>query len=285
MPRTDKLFEQAVAYIDRGDEQSLCALLDRHPDLARARLDRPGIWLRSQIGPALKVDSFFHRPFLLWFVPEDAVRTGKLAPNAIEIARLLIERAGEFAERRTMLDYGLRLTAWSWVARESGLQIRLIDMLVESGAKPGSPIDPLVNGNSEAAEWLIHHGAPDCLAAALCSSRFEDARLLSDDPNERQIALILCAMQGRAEALRWLLPRGVDLSQNQTGIHEHGTALHHAVSSGDLESVELLIAAGASTDVRDTAWNGTPIEWAEHMAREKPDDPRFGHVKDWLASR
>ena len=70
----DTLFREAVAAIDAGDVATLERLLAQHPRLVRDRLKSPGAWLRSQIGEAL--DGFFRRPYLLWFVTEDAVRTG-----------------------------------------------------------------------------------------------------------------------------------------------------------------------------------------------------------------
>ncbi|HKV08430.1 MAG TPA: ankyrin repeat domain-containing protein, partial [Thermoanaerobaculia bacterium] len=42
------------------------------------------------------------------------------------------------------------------------------------------------------------------------------------------------------------------------------TALHHAVSSGSLDAVKVLVEAGAELGTKDRAWNGTPLDWAEH---------------------
>jgi hypothetical protein len=75
----DGLFRQAVAAIDAGDAVTLERLLAAHPRLVRDRLEAPGEWLRGQIGAAL--DRFFRHPYLLWFVTEDAVRTGQLSVN------------------------------------------------------------------------------------------------------------------------------------------------------------------------------------------------------------
>jgi hypothetical protein len=79
----DTLFREAVAAIDAGDVVTLERLLVQHPRLVRDRLESPGAWLRSQIGEAL--DGFFRHPYLLWFVTEDAVRTGKLSANVAAI--------------------------------------------------------------------------------------------------------------------------------------------------------------------------------------------------------
>ena len=80
----DGLFRQAVAAIDAGDVPALERLLEAHPELVRERLTAPGEWLRSQIGGAL--DGFFKDPYLLWFVTEDAVRTGQLSASVSAVA-------------------------------------------------------------------------------------------------------------------------------------------------------------------------------------------------------
>src|SRR5262245_11333689 len=87
----DGLFRQAVAAIDAGDVATLERLLEEHPSLVRERLTAPGDWLRAQIGAAL--DGFFKDPYLLWFVTEDAVRTGQLSAHVGAVARIIIDAA------------------------------------------------------------------------------------------------------------------------------------------------------------------------------------------------
>ena len=82
--KIDALFREAVMAIDAGDVVALERLLQQHPELACERLTAPGDWVRSQIGPAL--DGFFKNPYLLWFVTEDAVRTGQLSANVAAVA-------------------------------------------------------------------------------------------------------------------------------------------------------------------------------------------------------
>jgi hypothetical protein len=89
--RLDTLFREAVAAIDAGDVVTLERLLVQHPRLVRDRLKSPSASLRSQIGKAL--DGFFRHPYLLWFVTEDAVRTGKLSAN---VAAIFARRAPHY---------------------------------------------------------------------------------------------------------------------------------------------------------------------------------------------
>ena len=88
---TDDIFREAVSAIDAGDVPRLERLLASHRELVAERLTDPGEWLRSQIGPAL--NGFFKDPYLLWFVTEDAVRTGTMSANVAAIARAILDAA------------------------------------------------------------------------------------------------------------------------------------------------------------------------------------------------
>ncbi|MFY9820469.1 MAG: hypothetical protein WAM82_03755 [Thermoanaerobaculia bacterium] len=218
--RLDALFHEAVTAMDTGDVATLEQLLAAHPRLVRERLGSPGAWLRDRVGGAL--DGFFRQPYLLWFVAEDPVRNGKLPENAAEVARAILQAAQrEGADHlQEQLDYALRLVCWSWIARECGVQTRLIDVLVDAGASPdgrtvyegrfGTHSDAAIyNGNFAAAEQLLRRGAPLTLSTALCLGRWDDAERLAQAATleERQDAFVQAALLGNAEALRRVSPR------------------------------------------------------------------------------
>lgn len=273
----DPLFREAVSAINAGDVTALEHLLAEHPELLRDRLDSPGDWLRKQVGDAL--DGFFQRPYLLWFVAEDPVRNGRLPGNIAQVARAIIQAAEREGvdTLQEQLDYALRLVAWSWIARQCDVQLALIDVLIDAGASPGDTIthDALVNGNFTAAGRLVERGARLTLATALCLERWDDVARLAPTASARdeQVGLVLAALNGKAEALARLLALGVDLNAYSTDIYTHATALHHAVCSGSLEAVKILVEGGAELGTKDRAWDGTPLEWAEYYIREaKRDD-------------
>jgi peptide-methionine (S)-S-oxide reductase len=263
----DELFCSAVAAIDAGDVAELERLVAAHPTLVRDRLDAPGAWLRDKVGGA--IDGFFQKPYLLWFVAEDPVRNGKLPTNIADVTRAIIRAAKREGVQtlREQLDYALRLVSWSWIARDCNVQIDLVDVLIDAGASPdGNPDNALVNGNFAAAGHLVERGASLTLATALCLARWDDVERLgrTASARDRQFAFILAALRGRADALAKMIDLGIDLNAPSTDLYSHATALHHAVYSGSLDAVKVLVEAGAALDATDTIYAGTPLGWAEY---------------------
>ena len=282
----DGLFRQAVSAIDAGDVAKLERLLAAHPELARERLTAPGTWLRDKVGQAL--DGFFEKPYLLWFVAEDPVRNNVLPPNIAEITQAIIttaRRSGE-ANLQEQLDYALTLVCWSWVARECGVQIALIDVLLDAGASPQVTDAALVNHHLDAAEHLLRRGARLTLGTAACLGRLDEiARLAQQaDAAERQMALVLASLNGAGAGVAALLQHGADANQRSENLYAHATPLHHAVCSGSLEAVKVLVAAGASLTTKDRAEHATPLGWAEYFQSESEGarKKQFSDIADYL---
>jgi peptide-methionine (S)-S-oxide reductase len=285
----DQLFEQAVALVGAGNVPTLERLLTDHPELARERLAAPGPWLRDKVGGAL--DGFFKDPYLLWFVAEDVPVLGRLPKNITDVTRAILRVARGAPGWQEQLDSTLRLVCWSGVAQRCGVQIELLDTLLDAGASPrGGPDNALVNGHVAAAEHLVARGAPLTLASAACLGRWDDARRLATNASagEKQFALVLAALNGKAGAVTWMVGAGADVNRPSADLYAHGTPLHHAVCSGSLATVQALIEAGADPGRRDTAWDGTPLGWAEYYLAERKDEDsqrRYGAVADYLRAR
>lgn len=88
------------------------------------------------------------------------------------------------------------------------------------------------------------------------------------------MGFVLAALTGKADALRRMIDLGIDLNRPSADLYSHATPLHHAVCSGSLEAVRVLVEAGAELNTKDTAWNGTPLGWAEHYQSEHERDER-----------
>lgn len=85
--------------------------------------------------------------------------------------------------------------------------------------------------------------------------------LLSADPalKDNPGPLLAAAMFGNSPAVRLLLSLGAPAGGLD---HEGISPLHRAVQSGSLETVNLLVAAGADVNLRERKWRGTPLSWA-----------------------
>jgi peptide-methionine (S)-S-oxide reductase len=287
----DAQFRDAVSAIDAGDVATLERLIAANPALVRDRLETPGGWLRDKVGRAL--DGFFKRPYLLWFVAEDPVRNGRLPANIAAVARVIIDaiRREDPSTLKEQLDYALTLVSWSWIAQQSGVQIDLIDVLVDAGAvTDGNPANALVNGHIAAAEHLVKRGAKLTLPVALCLGRLDDADRLIATANgeQKRFSFVLSALNGKADALRRMIRAGVDVNAPSKDLYSHGTPLHHAVSSGSLEAVKVLAEAGARLNTADSAWGGTPLGWAEHYLGEGKGEARgkeYTEIAAYLRAR
>jgi len=270
----DSLFQEAVTAIDNGKLDDLEKLLNEFPILVEARLKSAGNWLKEKVDDALK--GFFKDPYLLWFVAEDPVRNNKLPPNIASAAAIIINHARNRKVKtlQKQLDYALMLVVWSWVAKENGVQLSLIDVLVDAGASlDGTPDAALVNSNFEAADHLVKRGAKLTLAAAICLDRLNQAKELIPNTaaKDRQMAFIMAALKGTVAGIKMLLENipELNINKNKSGLYEHASPLHHAVDSGSLETVKFLVDAGADLKKRDSAYDGTPLDWALHLGRNE----------------
>jgi ankyrin repeat protein len=164
---------------------------------------------------------------------------------------------------------------------ESGPEI--VGLLLERGADPEVPgLDgrtayqqAVRTGQDRVADLLARHGASTALSSAdefLAACRRADraaatavlaahpdlaARLTAEDHR----VLTDAADHGHTEAVRLMLDLGFPAdarSEQDNG----ATALHLAAAAGSLGTVRLLLERGADIEVRDTAWNSTPLEWA-----------------------
>jgi peptide-methionine (S)-S-oxide reductase len=249
----DVTFRRAVDLLDAGDVEGLRDHLSRHPDVVHRRV-------------TVAADGYFREPALLEFVAENPVRHDSLPASIVQIARVVLEAGGR--EHRHSVDMTLSLVASGRVPREHAVQVPLIDLLCDHGADPDGAMGPaLAHGEWEAVEALIRRGARIDLTAAAATGRLQAAReqLAPADGARRHLALALAAQHGHAEVVTLLLDAGEDPNRyNPAGAHAHSTPLHQAALAGHLDVVRVLVERGARLDIRDTAHDGTALDWAEH---------------------
>ena len=278
------LFREAVSAIDAGDVTGLERQLTVHPNLARYRLDSPGAWLRDQVGDAL--DGFLRGLTCCgsWRRTRCATASCRVILHRF-LKKLSTSRSGEKTDtQQEQLDYALRLVCWSWIARECGVSIALVDVLVDAGAsvdgrnayggRYGTHSDSAIyNSNFAAAERLLERGAAVTLSTALCLERWADVDCLARTAtlDEKQDAFVQAAMSGKAEALCRMLALGTNPTTVSAMNQSHATALHHAVCSGTLDAVRVLVDAGADFNRRDTIYDATPLGWAKYCGQQETD--------------
>ena len=238
-------FEAAAEAIIRGDEAKLQELLRKNPGLIRARSTRE------------------HNATLLHYVSANGVEgyRQKSPPNAARITKILLDAGADIEAEADVYGGGctaLGLVATSTPPKEAGVQIPVMDVLLEHGAQiehpdlAGKGADAvyacLANGCPEAAEYLADHGGRMGLIGAAGIGRLDVVQQLADaaDGSRREMALRYAAGYGRREIVQFLLDRGV----NVDGHHNDGqTALFYAILGDHVDVVRLLLKHGARSDI------------------------------------
>lgn len=254
------VFEEAVEAVIAGDTAALRRMVAEQPSLVRER---------SQAAA--------HGAALLHYVAANGVEEDRqrTPANAVDVARILLEAGAD--PNATASMYGGECTVMSLLvssshAAEAGVQVALIDLLVDHGAS----VEPLGSGNWEsplrtalvfgfvkAAQALVRRGATIDFVSAAGLGSLESVN--GSSAADRHGALALAAQLGQAGVVRLLLDAGEDPDRfNLEGMHAHATPLHHAALHGHVEVVRLLIERGARLDIQDRLWEATPLGWAEH---------------------
>jgi hypothetical protein len=246
----DPDLRDAVAAIHAGD---LAAIERLPPELLHRRI----------IEPEGYGESYFHDPMPLWFVAGNP-GLRRLPDNIALVTRALLSLGPDQADR----DYTLELVMTSAGAREQGHQIALMDELLEAGATatPNAVAMALAHQELDAVRELLRRGHPMTgpIAAAL-------GELQVPPRQEAQLMLALAVINDQVETARQALEAGADVNAFLP-IHGHSTALHQAALTDDPELIALLLEHGARRDIRDTVWDGTPLDWAIHEGRQRARD-------------
>jgi hypothetical protein len=201
----DVTFRRAVGLLDGGDLAGLRAHLDEHPNLVNQQVLFEG-------------GNYFRNPTLLEFVAENPIRNGTLPANIAQIAEVILNAGAK--QNPSALNETLELVCSGRVPRESGVQLRLIELFCEHGADPNQAMPAaLAHGEFEAVNALIRRGGLVNLTVAAAMGRMEDARRLLEGAGgeDRHRALALASQFGRTEVVRLLLDAGEDPKPIQPG--------------------------------------------------------------------
>jgi ankyrin repeat protein len=248
----------AVGAIHAGDVAALAALLDAEPRLLRERIVGPDVYRRAPRR------GYFTDPKLFWHVANNPTLVERMPPNMADVAQAMIDRGVDQAD----LDEALGLTMTSRVAREQGQQLPLMRVLLRAGARPTRDTIVMTAGHREldALRALLDGGVPMSapIAAALGDAAALRELLRDASREDVQTAFGLATINRHAQAARLALDAGADVDA-YLPVHAHMTALHQASQHDDVELIALLLARGARADQRDTLWDATPLDWANHF--------------------
>jgi ankyrin repeat protein len=255
------LFESAVDAIVGGHLETLETLLRENPELVRTRSSRE------------------HHSTLLHYVSANGVEDfrQKTTKNIVAITKLLLDAGADvnaesdaYGGRSTTLG----LTATSCHPEAAGVQLPLMDLLIDRGAiidgpDTGSAVNGcLHNGRSEAAEFFANRGARLDLEAAagvgrldVVKSFFDDAGGLKPAATRQQLldGFTWACEFGRTSVVEFMLAHGIEVNAKLKGGE---TGLHWAAYEGHADTLRLLLARGAGVDAIDDTYRGTPLGWA-----------------------
>jgi hypothetical protein len=275
------------AFVDaivNGDLAALEKLLSENPALVGARSTRE------------------HRSTLLHYVSANGVEDfrQKTPQNIVEIARLLLKAGAAESDAYGGRSTTLGLTATSYHPEAAGVQLALLELLIEQGAAidgpdGGSAVNGcLRNGRGQAAEFLAQRGARLDLEGAAGVGRLDVVKtFFGDDGNlkppatqtQMHAGFAWACEFGRTDVVDFLLQRGIEVGAKLT---QHGgeTGLHWAAFAGHVDIVGLLLERGAPVDVKDKRFDGTPLDWTLHEwanSADNPDREKYYEVVSLLA--
>jgi len=250
-------FEAAADAIVSGDIAKLELLLTAQPDLVHQRSSRE------------------HRATLLHYVSANGIENfrQKTPKNAAQIAELLLRARSEVDAEADVYGGGattLGLVATSVHPERAGVQESLMETLLRGGANIdchcGNCLSivssSLANGRVGAAEFLAAAGARLDIEAAAGLGKMDVLKTHFDhvgvrNATELQVSrgFLLACEYGRNHVVEFLLQQGIDINtQADTGLG----GLHCAVIGGQLETIGILLAHGASLGAKNR-YDGTAL--------------------------
>jgi ankyrin repeat protein len=140
-------------------------------------------------------------------------------------------------------------------------------------------------GNSSIAQYLLEHGARkveldplETFALACIAGRREEVHdRLAREPAlfaqlgyKGQVELLHRAVDSRnRDGIRLTVALGADINGMIPGTGHDRAVLHNAAGFGGLDMVKFLLSLGADSQLRDLAFQSTPIGWAYHSQQHE----------------
>jgi len=268
-----------MAAIKSGDLETFKSLIAADPSLATSRSTKS-------------------HPTLLQCLALD----GKDKPNAVEMAKVLIDAGAELNEplgaagsidnrpvAELLLDRGAAIDGTGgWTPLEEALywnSRNAIELFLERGAKIQNLRTAAALGRTDLIEGYFNSDGslkpeagridwPFGNLETIATSNHppQGKQTLSDEINswsqDRQgiinNAFVYACMHGHVDAAKLLLEKGAEINTIPGGFDYAGTGLHYAALNGHRQMIEFLLEHGADRTIKDTKVSSTPAGWAEH---------------------
>jgi hypothetical protein len=243
-----------VRAIHAGDLAELQSILKQHPNLIHDRAMEPDCY----------PPGYFSNPKLIWFVANNPTLMPQMPANIAQLTEVLIDAGAEMSD----LNYTLELVMTGSSAKKQGLQLPLMEVLLDHGAEPGDLLPVLGHWELEPVKFLLGRGYPMSAPIAAAFGKTDDLKRLitTADRSTVQAAFGIAVINKQLAAARICLDTGADVNA-WLPVHSHSTPAHQAAVNDDVEMLRMLVDAGASLDIRDTLWNATPLNWAIHTSK------------------
>ncbi|MEM6855873.1 MAG: ankyrin repeat domain-containing protein [Planctomycetota bacterium] len=264
-PSSDPVFDQAVAHIMTGDAEALRGLLKAHPELATQRA----------AGHQEYEQGYFANPTLLHFTAFNPWWHGETvvpATTPAVVQELLAVGADPDAGCGEPINNHwtvLGLITSGVKTREAGVEDAMIELLAEAGADLNLGVGgAIIYSDWAAMDTLIRLGVEDTPMVLAVKGDAEALRgklAAADDPELVQRVLFAAVVKGNTVCVQAAIDFGADSNAFMPSpMHPHATAMHQAAWNDHVEVLEVLVANGGRTDVKDKVHGGTPLGWALH---------------------
>ena len=140
-----------------------------------------------------------------------------------------------------------------------------VDLAPRHGMGGPALSDALFENQVETARVLAAAGAATDFAAAAALGMLDVVQAHDETHGERWSAFLSACKTGEIDVVRYLVPRGIDVSIYPPGDEWGGvgaSGLHWAAAGNHVDLVRYLLAAGTPVDIVDDTFTNTPLGWA-----------------------
>lgn len=299
----DDAFGRAITAVVRADSEELSVLLTQLPDLVRQRSNSSHrATLLHYVASNAVEDALQLSPQSIYNQLKRCSQPDQrhaLVQRAITTVKILLAAGAEVDAVADAYGGGNAQTPMNWlVSSDHPFQAGILDDLTKTLCQAGANLDGLDGdsspvmtalgfGHPSTAGVLFDHGCRRdnlLLAAAAgdlaevrgyridnewhpgntvrCDSHW--FRLPTEPKRIAELGLVLAAMSGHADIVRYMIEQNVDRDAMPAGTHMMSAPLHTACLAGQTSVVDELIEMGCDPTRIDARYESNALSWARH---------------------